>query len=115
MSDAETGQVVWSLLTSVSASTAQMLGIPSREELIKYYCESRRPNIDINEQLRWVWFYMSFYWWKTATVFQGIAARSVRGQASSSIADSVGKCAPVMGLMAIYALSKLDSDVGARL
>jgi hypothetical protein len=51
----------------------------------------------------------------TAVILQGIAARSAKGQASSAMAELVGKGTPVVGAMALYAFKRFDMEGKAAL
>jgi hypothetical protein len=51
----------------------------------------------------------------TPVLLQGIAARSAKGQASSAMAQLVGKGTPVVGAMASYAFKRFDKQGKAAL
>jgi aminoglycoside phosphotransferase (APT) family kinase protein len=53
------------IMASISQHDAWELGIPAREDLLRHYCACRRPALVFYAELRWVWFYCAFYWWKT--------------------------------------------------
>ncbi|CAK9109625.1 Acyl-CoA dehydrogenase family member 10 (ACAD-10) [Durusdinium trenchii] len=97
------------IMNSISEADAANLGLPSRSDLLQHYCAARRPALDFSVELSNVWYYLAFYWWKTAVIFQGIAARSVKGQASSPIAEMVGQATPLVGRLATYAFSQSDA------
>lgn len=78
---------VLNVFEGISPTEAKELGLPTRESLLEYYCQKRNPPLDFAQQNQLVWYYLGFYWWKTAVILQGIAARSVRGQASSQMAQ----------------------------
>lgn len=52
---------------------------------------------------------------RPAVILQGIAARSAKGQASSAMAELVGKGTPVVGAMALYAFKRFDKEGKAAL
>lgn len=72
------------------------LGLPTREELLDAYCKGRG-DLKLDDEMRRVFYYVSFYQWKTSVILQGIAARALRGQASNPQANGVGKLAGAMG------------------
>mmetsp|Transcript_2073 Transcript_2073/g.4723 ORF Transcript_2073/g.4723 Transcript_2073/m.4723 type:complete len:389 (-) Transcript_2073:53-1219(-) len=101
---------ILSIMRAISEKEAAELGLPSRAELLKHYCASRKPAFDFSLELKRIWFYVTFYYWKNAVILQGIAARFVSGQASSPIAETVGKATPSMGHLAAYAFRNYEKE-----
>lgn len=81
------GDAVLNVFESISPAQAEALSLPSRDSLLDYYCQQRTPRLDFEQHSTLVWYFLGFYWWKTAVIIQGIAARNHRGQASSPIAQ----------------------------
>lgn len=106
----EASQGLSAIMPGVSPAVAAELGLPSRRDLLKHYCACRRPALDFSAEAAWAWYYLAFYWWKTAVILQGVAARSVKGQASSQFAELVGKGTPVVGKLALFALEQFDAQ-----
>jgi aminoglycoside phosphotransferase (APT) family kinase protein len=78
-----------------------IIGLQHRDELIKRYCLNRkRPQLDYNVVIKRMKLYVAFYMFKTAVILQGVAARSLKGQASSAKAEMVGQLAPHAGIVA---------------
>ncbi|GBG24207.1 Acyl-CoA dehydrogenase family member 11 [Hondaea fermentalgiana] len=101
---------IMAIMRTVSVDEAAELGLPTRAELLKHYCSFRRPVIDFSREVQRAWYYVAFYWWKTAVILQGIAARFATGQASSPFAEVVGKATPSMGLLAAHAFDMYDKE-----
>jgi len=112
MEEAEGGDGMRAIMPGITEQDAKKLGIPSRMDLIKHYCAARRPALDFSQEKKRTWYYLSFYWWKTGVILQGIATRFARGQASSPIAEVVGQGTPVLGHMAIYGFRQFDKERG---
>jgi hypothetical protein len=55
-------------------------------------------------------YFVGFYFWKLAVICQGVAARSVAGQASSARAAAVGAATPVLGVIASRLLERIDGE-----
>jgi len=111
--DSEASKAI-NLLESISDSKAVELGLPTGIELLQHYCQNRQPALNFEQQKMFVWYYLGFYWWKTAVILQGIAARNVRGQASSPVAQLVGQMTPVMGELAEYGFANYDKSSGRK-
>ena len=80
------------------------LGLPEADDLLKVYYSTRNiPFPDVH-----VPYYVGFYWWKTAVICQGVAARSIKGQASSSQAKKVGAMTGIIGMLAYSKLSEVE-------
>jgi len=67
-------------------------GIPTEGELVEIYCKK----MNIPYPLQGWDFYMAFWFFKYATIAQGVAARANQGIASSAYAKKVGKMAPLL-------------------
>jgi len=71
--------------------------LPSREDLLRRYCEKRKnPPIDYEVLKKRIWLYAGFQLFKFSIILQGIAARSAKGQASSAQAELYGSVAPLI-------------------
>lgn len=82
---------------------------PTGDELLKRYCEKRKnPKVAYEVMQKRVWLYLAFQFFKFGVILQGIAARSVRGTASSSKAALVGALAPSFDELAVWALDEFD-------
>lgn len=67
-------------------------GIPTEEELVELYCKKMKKPYPLHG-----WdFYMAFWFFKYATIAQGVAARANQGVASSASARKVGAMAPLL-------------------
>lgn len=93
---AQSAQSGAKFLFPLNPQNAQEQGLPTREELLERYCKVRG-ELNLSDEVRRAWYYVSFYQWKTSIILQGIAARAVRGQASNPQAKGVGKLAGAMG------------------
>ncbi len=67
-------------------------GVPTEEELVAAYCARTGRSYPLRE---WP-FCMAFWFFKYATIAQGVAARAKRGVASSAQAAAVGAMAPLL-------------------
>ena len=90
------------------------LGVPSRRELIRSYCES---NTTTDFQLAWMWsgFYLAFLFFKNCVIVQGVAQRSKAGLASSAVAGEVAKLLPTVIHLAQSILRDHPPPVESRL
>ena len=95
--------------TPLVPSVCRELGLPSKEELLAAYCRRRAPSLDATQLFDEMYFYVGFFCWKNAIIAQGIAARSVTGQASSPHAEAVGRFTPMLGELAALMFQKLGS------
>lgn len=75
-------------------------GLPSREELLQHYCSRRTPQLAPSDELKNMWYYCGFHAWKLGIIAQGIAARSLKGQASSKNASVMGEFVPILAEVA---------------
>jgi hypothetical protein len=85
-------------------------GVPTQDELVRAYCVAARrayPLPDWN-------FFRAFWYFKYAVIFQGIAARSAKGNASSANAAAVGVLAPQLASMAKECMMEADTASGAE-
>lgn len=71
------------------------LGIPSRFELLRSYC-NRNPAIPLKEAAEWSGFYLAFLFFKNCVIVQGVAQRAKAGVASSAIAIRVASLLPTV-------------------
>lgn len=88
----------------------EQAGIPTEDELLQYYASlTGRPYPDP------YWhFYMSFYCWRGAIISQGIGARLVSGQASSTIAELFVAMVPLLAARAQEELDLLSEAQNSR-
>mmetsp|Transcript_14036 Transcript_14036/g.17035 ORF Transcript_14036/g.17035 Transcript_14036/m.17035 type:complete len:384 (-) Transcript_14036:172-1323(-) len=100
------------LLEAIPDAKAIELGLPTGIKLFEHYCSNRPQQLKFSEQKQFIWYYLGFYWWKTAVILQGIAARNAKGQASSPVAQVVGQMTPYMGELAEYGFSQYTSTLG---
>jgi hypothetical protein len=91
---------------SLNPSSCIELGIPSREELINIYCNRRNPVLNYDLLISNIYYYVGFYCWKNAIITQGVAARFVKGQASSGQAEMIGALTPVFGDLSLFMLKQ---------
>lgn len=85
-------------------------GIPSQEELLQTYCQlvgRQHPDPYWN-------YYKAFYYWRGAIISQGIDARNVVGQASSTLASSYAALTPVLEAAAEMYLEELKQTIGDK-
>lgn len=83
------------------------MGLPEPDALLDRYYEARGlPFPD-----PYLPYYLGFYWWKTAVILQGVAARAIAGQASSAHAKEVGALTPLVGMLASAKLSEFDDEM----
>ena len=88
----------------------QGFGLPEPEALLaSYYAARGLPYPD-----PYVPYYLGFYWWKTAVILQGVAARAIAGQASSAQAKKVGALTPLVGMLANSKLSEFDDAMAEK-
>jgi aminoglycoside phosphotransferase (APT) family kinase protein len=52
------------MMKAISPAMASQQGLPSREELVAMYSGMRSPALDVAQEQRNVWYYLTFYWWK---------------------------------------------------
>jgi hypothetical protein len=85
-----------------------VIGLTSRDELVERYCLKRsRPKLNPQVVKQRMKLYVAFYMFKTAVILQGVAARSLKGQASSARAELVGKLSPYSGEAAKQLMDEL--------
>ena len=72
----------------------QSLGIPTRQELLQWYCR-RRPRVSLDTASDWAGFYLAVLFFKNAVIVQGVAQRAKRGVATSAVAAQVARLLPV--------------------
>eukprot|EP00980_Cylindrotheca_fusiformis_P009728 scaffold2149_cov187-Cylindrotheca_fusiformis.AAC.6 len=82
-------------ISGIADLDLDMLGIPSRLNLLKSYCASR-PNITYQKASDWSGFYLAFLFFKNCVIVQGVAQRQREGVASSSMAHQVAKLLPLI-------------------
>lgn len=69
--------------------------LPSRDDLLRRYCESRmHPKMDFQVLRKRIFLFIAFQCFKFGVILQGVASRSVKGQASSAMAAIIGQLAP---------------------
>ena len=86
-------------ITGICGLDLEMLGIPSREELIEMYCSSIQnpsPLQSLSTALEWSGFYLAFLYFKNCVIVQGVAQRSKGGVASSAMASRVAGLLPTI-------------------
>ena len=85
-------------------------GVPAEEEVIALYCGLTRRNLD--EEMRLWPYHKAFWFFKYATIAQGVAARAAQGVASSVHAVRVGAMAPLIMGMAMATIQECVSSGG---
>ena len=96
-------------LSPITPEMAKEEQLPSRHELLEWYASARSPPLDLKVLKVRIHMYLAFYFFKTFVILQGVAARAVKGQASSAVAELVGSFAPLFGELSIKALDELDA------
>lgn len=114
-SDSAVSPELGEMMKAITPAAAKEQGLPSQEELVTMYSGMRSPELDAAQEQRNVWYYLTFYWWKSAVIFQGIAARFATGQASSSYAQTVGNFTPAMGEVAWRGAQNVMKGASAKL
>ena len=83
-------------------------GIPLQEELLQHYSNIvGRPHPDPY----WA-YYKAFYYWRGAIISQGIDARNVVGQASSTLASKYAALTPLLEAAAEMHIEELKQTIG---
>ncbi|MCL2915518.1 phosphotransferase family protein [Shewanella corallii] len=85
-----------SALKGLGGLDRKALGIPSEEEYVGLYCQSR----GIDKISDWS-FYLCFSFFRFAAILQGVMRRAQQGNASSDKAAAYGELAPMLAAMAI--------------
>lgn len=84
------------VVRGLAQTDRKALGIPTEEEYVKRYCESRGINVIPD----WP-FYLGFSFFRFAAIVQGVFKRSLDGNASSTKAKAYGELTPVLSRLGL--------------
>mmetsp|Transcript_146 Transcript_146/g.291 ORF Transcript_146/g.291 Transcript_146/m.291 type:complete len:353 (-) Transcript_146:355-1413(-) len=59
--ESDTSKALLALFSNISESESESLGLPTRKDLLRYYCAARRPAFDFNLETQRIWYYLAFY------------------------------------------------------